>query len=362
MSRVPFQLLELSILSAQDLAPAIKNLSKNLKTYAVTWVNPDRKLRTRPDPKGGNNPHWNQKFIFRVEDKLLDSDSASVVVEIYTIGWLKDTLVGSVSVLLRDLIPSAARRDRRVVALQVRRPHSGRPQGILSMGVALLDNTMKSMPLCAAFAGAPAGTAAGGGDATGEKRKLVRTLSDQTDLSKMVPGERKRKRGGSVCSVATGYGGGSVVNPAVGGEGGGSMLNGSEVSDLGPSPSVVAIAVAHGLYPLQQRPAPKKGGSVLEDWTVEEESSVEDLQTKLEQWRLEQHQGYQRLGGDGKSSKRQKKRDHRRSRSVGGGEGDGRFSCFGNACGCEFTIAYGGGGRKNRRRDSASSKCSDSEL
>ncbi|KAL1552091.1 hypothetical protein AAHA92_12934 [Salvia divinorum] len=333
MSRVPFELLELTILSAQNLAHASKNLpinlsknpSKNHKTYAVAWIDPNRKFRTRPDTKGNNNPHWNQKFVYRVEDKCMDSDTASVVVEIHAVGWLRDSLVGSVTVLIRDLIPAAVRRERRVVALQVRRPHSGRPQGILSIGVALLDNTMKSMPLSPAFV------------VSGEK-KLVRTLSDQTDLSQL-PGEKKRKRGGSVCPFAC-----ATAEDA------GAGAEGSVVSDLGPSPSVVAIAVAHGLYPLQQGPAAKPGSLVLEDWTVRrEEARVEDLQTKLEQWRLDQ--GYQRLGNGGEI-KRRRKSCHRWSRTTEGSEGDGRFSCFGSACGCEFAVNYGGG--KNRHRDSIS--------
>ncbi|KAG6388188.1 hypothetical protein SASPL_153387 [Salvia splendens] len=337
MSRVPFELLELTILSAQNLAPASKNLCKNLskhhKTYAVAWIDPTRKIKTRPDTKGNNNPHWNQKFVYRVEDKHMDSDTASVVMEIYAVGWFKDNLVGSVTVLIRDLIPAAVRRERRVVALQVRRPHSGRPQGILSIGVALLDNTMKSMPLCPAFVVCSSDFAGAG------EKKLTRTLSDQTDLSRM-PGEKKRKRGGPICPFSS--------DLAVDGTGAGA--DESVISDLGPSPSVVAIAVAHGLYPLQQRPAANPGSLVLEDWTVRrEEATVEDLQTKLEQWRLDQ--GYQKLGNGG-DNKRQRKNSHSRSRTAEGSEGDGRFSCFGNACGCEFAVSYGGG--KNRHRDSNS--------
>ncbi|XP_047971570.1 uncharacterized protein LOC125214541 [Salvia hispanica] len=353
MSRVPFELLELTILSAQNLAPASQNLPKNLcknlskhqKTYTVAWIDPTRKLKTRPDTKGNNNPHWNQKFVYRV-DKDMDSDTASVVMEIYAVGWFKDNLVGSVTVLIRDLIPAAVRHERRVVALQVRRPHSGRPQGILSIGVALLDNTMKSMPLCPAFVVGGSGdlAGAGAGEVAGEK-KLTRTLSDQTDLSRL-PGENKRKRVGPICPFA-----GDLAADVGDGTAAGAGADESVISDLGPSPSVVAIAVAHGLYPLQQRPAANPGSLVLEDWTVKrEEAKAEDLQTKLEQWRLDQ--GYQRLG-NGVDTKMLRKSIHRRSRTAEGSEGDGRFSCFGNACGCELSLSYGGGG-KNRHRDSAS--------
>ncbi|KAL2227822.1 uncharacterized protein LOC105161156 [Sesamum indicum] len=397
MSRVPYQLLELAIISAQDLA----SVSRNLRTYATTWINPNRKLKTRVDNQGLNNPTWNDKFIFRVDDKFLNSATSSVMIEIYAQGWLRDTPVGSVSVLISNLIPPSVRQEgssRRFVALQIRRP-SGRPQGILNMGVSLLDNTMKSMPLYADLNASAVGVRDlmdeklcknnkrnkendnqrkvhrqdGGKESSGEKKiQLLRTLSDQTDLTRKQGGGRKR-RGSSVCNVpyynqgfmlniggSSVVGGGSVVHA------GGSYVNGSQCnSDLGPSPSVVAAAVACGLYPTQLGPPPKPGSSVLEDWTVEE-ASMEGLKSKIERWRMElpQNQRYQRLEASNK--RREKKPGHRRRKTANGADDDeaGRFSCFGNAYGCEFTIVCGSknGGRKSKSGGYTSSKTSTSEV
>ncbi|KAG8380401.1 hypothetical protein BUALT_Bualt06G0011500 [Buddleja alternifolia] len=345
MSRVPYHLLELNLISAQDLSP----VSKNLKTYGVVWVNPDRKLRTRIDHQGQTNPIWNEKFVFRVDEAFLNSDTSFVMIEIYAIGWLRDTPVGSVRVFISNLIPPSVRRENgsshRFVALQTRRS-SGRPQGILNMGVSLLDNTMHSMPLLT----------------TKNKKKiqLWRSLSDQTDLTRK-PGGDKKKKTGSVCDAgpivnydqgftAKAAGGGSVVNGGCGG----SVVNGSVCnSDVGPSPSVVAAAVACGLYPTQLGPPPAPGSSVLEDWKVEE-SSVEGLKTKIERWRMESPQVYDQKRFE-KVNGRGKKRaaPHRRRKTVDnvGGGGGGPFSCFGNACGCEFTIVCGSNGvRKSRSR------------
>ncbi|KAK4433135.1 hypothetical protein Salat_1075700 [Sesamum alatum] len=377
MSRVPYQLLELAIISAQDLA----SVSRNLRTYATTWINPNRKLKTRVDNQGLNNPTWNDKFIFRVDDKFLNSATSSVMIEIYAQGWLRDIPVGSVSVLISNLIPPSVREEsssRRFVALQIRRP-SGRPQGILNMGVSLLDNTMKSMPLYADLNASAVGVRDlmdeklctnkendnqrkvhrqdGGKESSGEKKiQLLRTLSDQTDLTRKQGGGGRKRKGSSVCNVpyyhpgsmlniggGSMVGGGSVVN------GGGSYVNGSQCnSDLGPSPSVVAAAVACGLYPTQLGPPPKPGSSVLEDWTVEE-SSMEGLKSKMERWRMElPHQRYQRLETSNK--RREKKRGHRRRETAKDAD-DGLFSCFGNAYGCEFTIVCGAGkngGRKSK--------------
>ncbi|XP_055811967.1 uncharacterized protein LOC129881879 [Solanum dulcamara] len=147
----PFQLLEINIISAQDLEP----MSKKMKTYATVWVHPTRKLTTAVDVEGGNNPTWNDKFVFRVDEEFLRHDTSAVQIEIHCGHWFKDSLVGSVRVLVGNLIPPPSRIHHnhhphhlgmRFVALQVRRP-SGRPQGILNIGVALLDSTMRSMPL-----------------------------------------------------------------------------------------------------------------------------------------------------------------------------------------------------------------------
>ncbi|KAI6694087.1 hypothetical protein NL676_021797 [Syzygium grande] len=145
----PFQLLEVNIISAQDLAP----VSRSMRTYAVAWVHPDRKLSTRVDTHGRCNPTWNDKFVFRVDEDFLRCDTSAVMIEIYAGHWFKDVRVGTIRVLVSNLLPPPSRPFRhqqhigmRFVALQVRRP-SGRPQGILNVGVALLDSSMRSMPL-----------------------------------------------------------------------------------------------------------------------------------------------------------------------------------------------------------------------
>ncbi|KAL9232931.1 hypothetical protein vseg_007991 [Gypsophila vaccaria] len=144
----PLQLLEINLISAQDIA----KVSKSMRTYAIAWVHPDRKLTTRVDTHGGTNPTWNDKFVFRVDSQFLKSDTSAIMIEIYALHWFKDVHVGTVRVLVGNLIPPQTRSHNqnhigmRFVALQVRRP-SGRPQGILNVGVTVLDSTMRSMPL-----------------------------------------------------------------------------------------------------------------------------------------------------------------------------------------------------------------------
>lgn len=138
------KLLEISLISAEDLA----SVSKSMQTYAVTWVNPNRKRTTQSDPHGNKNPEWTEKFIFRLNKDQMDN--ATLTTEIYTISWFRDVLVGTVRVPLTELIApflqNGTAKNMHFVTLQVRRP-SGAPQGKLNMGVALLDSTMRSMTI-----------------------------------------------------------------------------------------------------------------------------------------------------------------------------------------------------------------------
>ncbi|KAF5950696.1 hypothetical protein HYC85_012689 [Camellia sinensis] len=138
----------------EEVLDDLELVSKNMRTYATAWVHPKRKLSTSVDTQGNNNPTWNDKFVFRVDDEFLRRDTSAVMIEIYAVHWFRDTLVGTVRVLVDNLIPSAYRPTHhhhhhvgmRFAALQVRRP-SGRPQGILNIGVTVLDSSMRSMPL-----------------------------------------------------------------------------------------------------------------------------------------------------------------------------------------------------------------------
>lgn len=142
----PPHLLEVTIISAQDLYPQTCHLS----TYATAWVDFAHKLSTRVDTIGRTNPSWNDKFIFRVDESFLHSNTSSVTIDIYASTTVrKDPLVGTARVILSTLNPSSSTR---FVALQVRRPKSLRPQGIVNIGIALLDNYMDSIPDEPAFA------------------------------------------------------------------------------------------------------------------------------------------------------------------------------------------------------------------
>ncbi|XP_068663535.1 uncharacterized protein [Aristolochia californica] len=133
-----FRLLEINLISAQNLTkPGATNL-RRLQTYAVAWVDPSAKLRTRVDQVGFENPTWNDKFIFRVTPQFLASESSAVSVEIYFVGYVRDTLIGTVRFLLGSHLVSPGVPS--FSALQIR-CLSSRFDGILNIGAVVLTET-----------------------------------------------------------------------------------------------------------------------------------------------------------------------------------------------------------------------------
>ncbi|XP_009591729.1 uncharacterized protein [Nicotiana tomentosiformis] len=342
-------IIEISLISAQDLAP----VSKSLRTYALTWINPNKKRSTRIDNEGHNNPSWNDKFSFKVNDEFLYSETSAVHVEIYTVSWFRDVLVGTVHVLLNNLInPFVNSNGKRFVALQIRRP-SGNPQGILNMGVSLINSSMKSMPLICSEIMNP--SSLNYRDILDKKinenyqvdDEKQRQINDKVQLWRSlslgyseVNNEDFPNKAGSVCN-------GSMVN--------GSIVNGSELcSDIGPSASIVAAEIAAKRYqPPRQpaRPEPPKEmhikqpkemedgeSSILEDLTAEE-AYAKGLTSSIEKGRKEMAVQAVVNGG------------HSRRNSDGG-----LFSCFGNAYGIEFRIVCGASNNSNNNNHGNSSR------
>lgn len=76
-------LLELTVISAQDLYPRFKEM----KTYAVATVYeyPNEELITQTDTTGGTDPTWNDKFVMRVDGSFLRSDTSTIDVTIFAV-------------------------------------------------------------------------------------------------------------------------------------------------------------------------------------------------------------------------------------------------------------------------------------
>lgn len=313
-------ILEITLISAQDLSP----VCKSLRTYALTWVNPNRKRTTRVDNHGHNNPNWNDKFSFRVDDEFLSSDSSAIHVEIYTVSWFRDILVGTVKVILNNLVNpfenTSSNQSKKFVALQIRRP-SGNPQGILNMGVALIDKSKRSMPLFSEITPL----------SLDHRDILDRKINDINAQDEMMNNnhnhtdEKLHKIQMWQQSHNVGYSeinnNGEFPNQA------GSIINGSELcSDIGPSASIVAAETAKKLQPPSNRENEDgESSSILEELTAEE------------------------AYGKGLEETKRAKGGHTRRDTDGG-----LYSCFGNAYCFEFTIVCGAGNNQGNRRVNSS--------
>ncbi|XP_047165121.1 uncharacterized protein LOC124834466 [Vigna umbellata] len=370
MLAAPFQLLEVNIISAQDLAP----VAKSIKAYAVAWLDPERKLTTQIDPDGHNNPTWNEKFVFRIDEEFLYDQDSVVMIEIYASAWLRDILIGTVGVLVSNLLPRSTNRKSKIrfIALQVRRP-SGRPQGILNIGVNLVDPTRRSMPMYSEL-----GSSTGDWDTDPKKQKPQPNQTPTNEFNssncKLLTLQRSAsEKNDSTINDYTynsypkgGYDGdedGSELGMPTTKKGMIMNLNGSLCSDVGPSPSVVATAIAKGLYPLPMMAPRKQGNLVLEGWPGKEQEA-EEVNKRIDRWQSMERGGvavYDHLGKNEKKVKHNvpkgKGQNHRRGESNGG-----LFSCFGTAMGCEFSITCGGGHGSRKKRHSDGSGGSKAHL
>ncbi|KAF3792812.1 hypothetical protein EJ110_NYTH10768 [Nymphaea thermarum] len=137
------RLLEINLISAQQIKNVVGSL-RAMQTYAITYISQEKKLRTRVDRVGRENPTWNDKFIFRVPEAFLSDENSAVSVEIYAVGIVFDALVGTVRVLVSNLLSVGTDGGAGFAALQIRRP-SGRFHGVLNVGMIVLEDTAGSL-------------------------------------------------------------------------------------------------------------------------------------------------------------------------------------------------------------------------
>ncbi|GAB2245090.1 hypothetical protein Droror1_Dr00000583 [Drosera rotundifolia] len=151
-------LLEINLISAQNLKPPSSTLGRRLATYAVAFIHPSTKLRTRIDRIGSQNPTWNDKFIFRVSSDFLRSETSGVTVQIYATGLIRDTLIGSVRILISSFegirvgIGEEVQSSSSLAAIlmpsfgafQIRRP-SGTFEGVLNVGAMVREGMGSEM-------------------------------------------------------------------------------------------------------------------------------------------------------------------------------------------------------------------------
>lgn len=138
------RILEINLISAQNLKIPPSSITRRMHTYALAWVDPHNKLRSDLDRIGGENPTWNDKFIFRVSQDFINGDTSAVQFQIYAVGFIRDYFIGSVRYILSSSPISSRSGDVNGIpgfsALHIRRP-SGRVHGVLNIAATVYNSS-----------------------------------------------------------------------------------------------------------------------------------------------------------------------------------------------------------------------------
>ncbi|KAK4772296.1 hypothetical protein SAY86_014071 [Trapa natans] len=133
--------LHITLISAKHL----KNVNWRigaLKPYAAVFLDPNRRLSTRPDEHGSTSPIWNESFTLPLASSLPD---AFLTVDIFHSrpSETPKPLVGSLRVPLSTLVDRIESSSDRIHKLELLRP-SGRPQGKVRLRLALRERRYHS--------------------------------------------------------------------------------------------------------------------------------------------------------------------------------------------------------------------------
>ncbi|CAI9090975.1 OLC1v1025881C1 [Oldenlandia corymbosa var. corymbosa] len=372
VTQPPFKILEIIVSSAQELPP----VSKMLRTFTVAWIHPDQKLSTRIDHHGHTNPTWNYKLVFRVDDKFLRNETACVTFEIYNVAWLRDLPIGTAYLFINHIAPPLVQNSpaTRPVSLYIRRP-TGHLQGILHVGVSLIDNNVPPSPLASelsALAIENQDSSEKDDDPSLEKQNSIRDSEKEIEKVDETVNPVLQKQ-----PSVHGYGEISIKKDGKESKGGlKTMLKNksfasthvSSVTIMHPLPSEVALSLKKGFYAAD---GDEYGSSIFENWSEPSDRNSVGLRSRDGKWRMESTTS-STLDSDILMPTDEKpplkidkapiviektplmpkvqqghkpSRPKRRKNSGGKGAGGGLFSCFGK--GFEFTFAYGSKTAKN---------------
>ncbi|MCO5593455.1 hypothetical protein L7F22_047469 [Adiantum nelumboides] len=122
--------INLNIISSQGLKRS--RFGPKLQAYALAWIEPHTRLATHVDKTGDADPTWNTTLTFFVNKHL--ASKSLILIEIFNRGHLSDTLLGSVGVVVSNLLnKNTCQGGTQLCALQIRRA-SERAHRILNIG------------------------------------------------------------------------------------------------------------------------------------------------------------------------------------------------------------------------------------
>ncbi|KAM3290101.1 hypothetical protein P3S67_018390 [Capsicum chacoense] len=353
--QTPYKILEINVVSAQDLPP----VSKMLRTFAVAYIHPDHRLTTRVDHQGKTNPTWNYKMVFRVDDKFFNSEAASVSFEIYNVAWLRDLPIGTTHLMINSFFPPLSSKNptMRFTTLHIRRP-SGHLQGLLHVSVQLIDTSSKEIlpsgsELSASIYTTDVSSSKDAKSTSDEKLENTSTISkghdtlDEEEITKninFVPEtheeiNKSQKRGmlqrlrskRMMSNRNSDFAPNQKMRrtPTV-----------SFCSGVQPIPSIVAEDMKKGLYHTGE--GTEYGSSIFENWTVpgEKDEEIQSMRSKSLTWGSDDQVHVQERHVEIQKKSRRRRRDSDRG---------GLFSCFGKVYGFEFKLIFGSRSTKKKK-------------
>ncbi|XP_051138454.1 protein SRC2 [Andrographis paniculata] len=133
--------LDVTIVSAKHL----KNVNwrnGDLKPYVILWVDPDRRLATKPDDSGSTRPVWNERFVLPLAFPPRD---AVLTLEVFHSKPSESPkpLVGTLIFEIRDLLADSDDSMFRLRTFELRRP-SGRPHGKIRLKLGLIERPIEN--------------------------------------------------------------------------------------------------------------------------------------------------------------------------------------------------------------------------
>ncbi|KAL8052258.1 hypothetical protein ABFS82_06G198200 [Erythranthe guttata] len=339
----PFKLLEINIISAQDLPP----VSKMLRTFAVAYIHPDHKLTTRIDHAGHTNPTWNYKVSFHVDEKFLKQESSFITIEIYNLAWLRDLPIGTTRLLVSSLSPPLRKNPGfRRVSLQICRP-SGHLQGTLNLGVQLVDNTAPSLEsgLSPIRNDEEIDEEEEKEDVQEMKQERFEDFEDEKEKNR-GPSSRMTSKSGSICTSPDSRITGRPETETETRTGYVTSCN-SLFSVMRPLPSEVAVDMKRGVYSTEWN---DYGSSIFDNWSTDKSSDchrVVEEPMDIVEWPTEDQIPLTTITNDDDKKKTGVHRPRR-----GAGKKKGLFSCFfGSGYGFQFSIICGSKKNKNKNKN-----------
>ncbi|CAM6099956.1 unnamed protein product [Calypogeia fissa] len=122
--------ITLTVVSASDLKQV--TTWRRQSPYAMAYIDPDRKHKTKVADDGGVNPKWNSRLVIEADEQQVRLGRTIITLEIRRSGTFYDALIGTAQIPLANVSKGGYQGGPQKMVFAVQRP-SGRTQGIVEV-------------------------------------------------------------------------------------------------------------------------------------------------------------------------------------------------------------------------------------